>query len=195
MQQRLVQPRQLRPDQSGCEWLWQFPGSGLKLNSSFQPASRSLLRSRSLQWPSAPVLAACRQVQRGQTRSGRIRLGKGGLIATFCYDIGEVEEASHLDIFQKTIVPAIAGGKGICSVRLLVADRVASGYVNAEQRARGAANLVPPIVLMVEGWADEDNFAKLLKNNLAPQTLAQHGLTGSSTLGIYAHQLTILRTP
>jgi hypothetical protein len=27
----------------------------------------------------------------------------------------------------------------------------------------GAANLVPPIVLMVEGWADEDNFAKLLK--------------------------------
>jgi hypothetical protein len=33
--------------------------------------------------------------------------------------------------------------------------------VNAEQRARGAANLVPPIVLMVEGWADEDNFAKL----------------------------------
>jgi hypothetical protein len=48
---------------------------------------------------------------------------------------------------------------------------------------------------MVEGWADEDNFAKLLKNNLAPQTLAQHGLTGSSTLGIYAHQLTILRIP
>jgi len=59
----------------------------------------------------------------------------------------------------------------------------------------GAGNLVPPIVLMVEGWADEDNFAKLLKNNLAPQTLAQHGLTGSSTLGIYAHQLTILRIP
>jgi hypothetical protein len=126
---------------------------------------------------------------------GESGLGQGGLIATLRYDIGEAEEASHLDIFQRTIVPSIANSNGICSVRLLVADRVASGYVNAEQRARGAANLVPPIVLMVEGWADEDNFAKLLKNNLAPQTLAQHGLTGSSTLGIYAHQLTILRIP
>ncbi len=126
---------------------------------------------------------------------GESGVGQGGLIATLRYDIGEVEEASHLDIFQKTIVPAITGSKGICSVRLLVADRVASGYVNAEQRARGAANLGPPSVLMVEGWADEDNFAKLLKNNLAPQTLAQHGLTGSTTLGIYAHQLTILRIP
>ena len=126
---------------------------------------------------------------------GESGLGRGGLMATLRYDIGEVEEASHLDIFQRTIVPAIAGSKGICAVRLLVADRVASGYVNAEQRARGAANLVPPIVLMVEGWADEDSFAELLKSNLAPQTLAQHGLTGSSTLGIYAHQLTVSSIP
>ena len=107
-------------------------------------------------------------------------------------DIDEATEVFHLDIFQKIIVPLLAGSKGICSVSLFVADRVASGYVNAEQRARGAVNLVPPTVLMVEGWVDETIFASLIERNLTPQTLAQHGVTGGSTLGIYAHQLSIL---
>lgn len=71
-------------------------------------------------------------------------IGQGGIIATLRYDIDEALEASHLDIFQKIIVPLITSREGICSVSLLVADRVASGYVNAEQCARGAANLVPP---------------------------------------------------
>lgn len=126
---------------------------------------------------------------------GESSIGQGGLIATLRYDIGEVEESAHLDIFQRNILPAITGSEGTCSASLLACDRVASGYVNAEQRVRGAANLVPPIVLIVEGWSDEANFADLLKSNLAPQTLAKHGLTGTSTLGIYAHQLTILHMP
>ena len=123
---------------------------------------------------------------------GESGLGQGGLMATLRYDIGEVDEALHLDIFKQTIIPRLAFSAGISSVSLLVADRVASGYVNAEQRARGAANLVPPIVLMVEGWADEDHFTKLLESNLAPEALAQIGLNGGAILGTYSHQLTVL---
>ena len=123
---------------------------------------------------------------------GESGLGQGGLMATLRYDIGETDEASHLDIFKQTIIPRLALSAGISSVSLLVADRVASGYVNAEQRARGAANLVPPIVLMVEGWADEDHFTKLLESNLAPEALAQIGLNGGAILGTYSHQLTVL---
>jgi hypothetical protein len=73
-----------------------------------------------------------------------------------------------------------------------LADRAASGYVNAEQRARGVANAVPPIVLLVEGWADEVSFSNLINSVLAPQELARHGLSGSAELGVYAHQLTLL---
>ena len=123
---------------------------------------------------------------------GESGLGQGGLMATLRYDIGEADEALHLDIFKQTIIPRLAFSAGISSVSLLVADRVASGYVNAEQRARGAANLVPPIVLMVEGWADEDHFTKLLESNLAPEALAQIGLNGGAILGTYSHQLTVL---
>ena len=123
---------------------------------------------------------------------GESGTGQGGLMATLRYDVGEADEAFHLDIFKQTIIPRIALSAGISSVSLLVADRVASGYVNAEQRARGAANLVPPIVLTVEGWADEDDFAKLLESNLAPAALAQIGLSGGAILGTYVHQLTVL---
>ena len=124
--------------------------------------------------------------------AGESGTGQGGLMATLRYDIGEADEAAHLDVFKQIIIPRLALSAGISSVSLLVADRVASGYVNAEQRARGAANLVPPIVLMVEGWADEDHFTKLLESNLAPEALAQIGLNGGAILGTYSHQLTVL---
>lgn len=119
-------------------------------------------------------------------------IGQAGLLATLRYDIDEAQEAAHLDIFQQAIVPRLAASEGVCAVSLLVADRVISGYVNAEQRARGAANTVPPIVLLVEGWADEVFFANLLRSVLTPSALKQHGLSGIATLGIYAHQLTVL---
>lgn len=119
-------------------------------------------------------------------------IGQAGLIATLRYDVEETQEAAHLEKFQQAIVPALAQSAGICAVSLLVADRAASGYVNAEQRARGVANAVPPIVLLVEGWADEVSFSNLINSVLAPQELARHGLSGSAELGVYAHQLTLL---
>ena len=131
----------------------------------------------------------CRVVaSRHAAQSG---IAQGGLVATLRYDIDEASEPAHLDIFRQQIMPSLAGCAGIAAVSLLVADRAASGYVNAEQRARGAANLVPPIILLVEGWADESAFVAQVNAVLAPEVLQRHALTGTANLGIYAHQLTI----
>ncbi len=117
---------------------------------------------------------------------------QGGLVATLRYDIDEAQEATDLAIFQDAVMPALAASPGIAAIRLLAADRAASGYVNAEQRARGAANAVPPVLLVVESWADEAAFGALLEARLSPDALARHGLGGVAVLGLYAHQLTVL---
>lgn len=120
-------------------------------------------------------------------------VAQGGLIATLRYDIDPAQEAAHLAVVQQAILPALASSAGICSVSLLVADRAASGYVNAEQRARGAANAVPPIVVLVEGWAEPQAFAAQVRAILGPEALARQGLDGTAQLGVYAHQLTLLK--
>jgi hypothetical protein len=132
----------------------------------------------------------CRvMVKHTSSQSG---VAQGGLIATLRYDIDPAQEASHLEVLEHVIVPALLGGAGICSVSVLVADRQASGYVNAEQRARGAANLVPPVVVLVEAWSDQQTFSAQVQAILAPEALARQGLDGVAQLGLYAHQLTLL---
>ncbi|MBL8586904.1 MAG: hypothetical protein JNK46_00100 [Methylobacteriaceae bacterium] len=119
-------------------------------------------------------------------------IGQGGLVATLRYDVAEAGEAADLARFRSAILPDLAASRGLAAIRLLVADRAASGYVNAEQRARGAANAVPPVVLVIEGWAEECAFMAFLKARLSAGALAKHGLTGPSSLGFYLHQLTVL---
>mgnify|MGYP006288547013 CR=1 FL=1 len=133
----------------------------------------------------------CRVVSKQSSSESGI--GQGGLIATLRYDVDQSLEPAHLKIFQESIVPKLVSSPGICSVSLLVADRVASGYVNAEQRARGASNSAPPIVLLVEAWGDEESFNQTIQPILNPNQLAQYALSGTSNLGLYAHQLTLLK--
>ena len=120
-------------------------------------------------------------------------LSQGGLVATLRYDIDETLEKQHLHRLEKEVLPALAQCQGICSMSLLLADRVASGYVNAEQRARNAANGVPPIALIVESWADPTTFDDVLQTHLSPSALQVKGLIGDSQLGVYVHQLTVNR--
>lgn len=119
-------------------------------------------------------------------------IGQAGLVATLRYDVPEAGEAADLARFREAVLPALAASPGLAAIRLLVADRSASGYVNAEQRARGAANAVPPVVLVIEGWAGEAEFMALLQQQLSSAALARHGLAGPSSLGFYLHQLTVL---
>lgn len=135
--------------------------------------------------------ALCRVVaSRTGAQSG---IAQGGLVATLRYDVDAGSEVADLTILEHQIMPRLAAEAGVAALSLLAADRVASGYVNAEQRARGAANLVPPIVLVVEGWADEASFVQAVELQLGSEARKKAGLSGIGQLGFYRHQLTINR--
>lgn len=117
--------------------------------------------------------------------------GDGGLMATLRYSVEGTDEAAHLAAMTGDVLPALAEAEGIAGVHLLVADMEASGYVNAEQKARGARNDVPRFVLLVEGWGDEAAFAETMKSGNMETRLAGAGVAASGKLGIYRHQVTI----
>jgi hypothetical protein len=48
-------------------------------------------------------------------------------------------------------------------------------------------------VVLVEGWSEPQAFAAQVGAILGPEALARQGLDGAAQLGIYAHQLTLLK--
>jgi hypothetical protein len=66
----------------------------------------------------------------------------------------------------------------------------ASGFVNAEQRARGAANEVPSPIVVLEGWADEAPFIASVTAMVARATAADRLAEARLCLGFYRHQIT-----
>lgn len=123
----------------------------------------------------------------------QIGSGQGGVLATLRYDVERGREETHLAEMASRVLPALAAEPGVSSVRLLVADPGASGYVNAEQRARGAANLIPPFVLLAECWSQSEPFMALLRARFDDAACGALSMTGERSLGFYRHQLTIAR--
>lgn len=115
----------------------------------------------------------------------------GGLVATARYAVAPEDAGQHLRHVTGSSLPGLAEAPGIAGVHLLIADLGASGVVNAEQRARGAANEVPSHTLIVEGWADEPAFIETVRETIG------RGLGGieadSLRLGFYRHQITTWR--
>lgn len=106
----------------------------------------------------------------------------GGLVATLRYDLPLEAEAAHAAALRAGPLPKLAALPGIAAIHLIAADREASGYVNAEQKARGAANETPSHALIVEGWADEAALR---------DALASLDIPGPAVLGFYRHQITV----
>lgn len=119
---------------------------------------------------------------------------QGGLVATARYDIAARSEARHARAVATDLIPGLIATPGVAAVHLLLADRAASGYVNAEQRTRGAANIVPAAALIIEGWGDEAPFAATVREQLALGRMLSLGVNNSTQLGFYRHQATIERT-
>ena len=83
--------------------------------------------------------------------------GQGGLIATFRYDLPPAAVTAHRARLHDT-AHELARQRGIAGAHFLVADTAASAVETAERRARPDRNLVPPWILLVEGWGDEAPF-------------------------------------
>jgi hypothetical protein len=118
---------------------------------------------------------------------------QGGIIATLRYDVAEGRDAAHLAAMRESVLPDLIRAPGVAACQLLQADLAASGYVNAEQRARGAANQIPPYCLIVEGWAEETAFMAMVRSRLDNAACAALGMAGQRALGFYRLQLTTVR--
>lgn len=119
---------------------------------------------------------------------------EGGLVATLRYDVAPGAETAHRTAVAGQLLPRLVAAAGVAGACLLIADRAASGEVNAEQRARGAPNQVPPFVLLVEGWGDSAPFADTIRHILTTEQIQTLGISGPGNLGIYQHQVTCMKT-
>jgi hypothetical protein len=123
----------------------------------------------------------------------RTGTAQGGLVATLRHAVAAGQEPHYRARMVDGIIPALAAMPGGASVLLLEADLAASGYVNAEQQERGAANQVPPFVLVCEGWAEPADFIATVRSALTEQVRADAGLVPGSALDVYRHQLTTVK--
>lgn len=110
-----------------------------------------------------------------------VGMADGGVVAALRLDLGEETGAATWParLLDLMALP------GIAAASLLIADRAASGYVNAEQRQRGGTNEIPTHAVVVEGWGDEAPFLRTMKDALG----------GEGALGFYRHQITVERPP
>jgi hypothetical protein len=115
---------------------------------------------------------------------------QGGLLATLRYDVPASDAPEHLELMNRQFLPAIATLSGVAGVHLLVADAAGSSAPNAEERARGVANVVPRWVILLEGWGDERPFTALAHAQLDAQKMQAIGAVGAMDLDCYRHQIT-----
>lgn len=122
----------------------------------------------------------------------RAGAAQGGVVATLRYEVRDGAEEAHAAALATTIVADVAARPGIAAVHWLVADRAASGYVNAEQRVRGAPNAVPPYVLICEGWGPAEQVTEALRSVLPVGRAVELGMH-DATLDLYRHEVTVSR--
>jgi hypothetical protein len=121
---------------------------------------------------------------------GTFGRAQGGLLATLRYDVPAANAQEHIDLLNRQVLPAIAALRGVAGVHLLVADAPVSGEPNAEELARGVANVVPRWVILLEGWGDELPFMALARERLGAQAMQAIGAVGALDLDLYRHQIT-----
>jgi hypothetical protein len=142
-------------------------------------------------WTIATV-AHFRAVARSLCRvAGTAGAADGGLVATVRYSVPAEAAQAHEERMAGTFLPELTALPGIAAVHLLAADLEASGFVNAEQRARGTANEVPSHALVVEGWADEADFIDAVKGAIARIFADKVSEETTPSVGFYRQQITV----
>jgi hypothetical protein len=113
----------------------------------------------------------------------------GGLAATLRYDVEPGREDAHIAAIAP-LLEKLAASPGIASLCALIADDAGTREVNAEEQARGVANMRPRVAIVIEGCAEMPQFAKTVREILTPEALGQRGAVGAAPTGIYRHQVT-----
>jgi hypothetical protein len=116
---------------------------------------------------------------------------EGGLVLTARYEVAAGREDEHRAALVGRVLPELAAAPGVAGAHLLVADVAASRVDSAERRARGAANLVPPWIILVEGWGDAAPLAATGRQLLSAAALGALGASGPALTGLYRLQVTL----
>jgi hypothetical protein len=113
--------------------------------------------------------------------------GEGGLIATLRYDVQTTNARAHERRVAVALVE-LAKAPGVAGAHLLVADEAASAIETAEKKVRAEKNLIPPWIVMIEGWGDVKPFAAFCREQARGPLFAD--ALAAPALGIYHLQNT-----
>ena len=110
-------------------------------------------------------------------------------MGTFRYSVRDAREDERQRYVTSEMLPQIARTDGVAGCHLLRADQAASAVKTEEKSVRTEDNLIPPWIVLVEGWGDVEAFKELcdtlLSNNAFTQAMLQR-----AALGLYRLQAT-----
>lgn len=115
----------------------------------------------------------------------------GGLLGTFRYAVREGHEDEHRHYVCSEMLPQLAQSAGVAGCHLLCADEVASAVKTVEKNVRREDDLIPPWIVLLEGWADEDAFGELCRAQLKGSRFTE-AMSQPPMLALYRLQATIV---
>jgi hypothetical protein len=92
----------------------------------------------------------------------------------------------------ETELPRLAQRPGIAGCHLLIADTAASAVRTAEKNVRPEDNVVPPWILLIEGWGDQSAFESLCQS-LCPGDMFA-AAAAPVALAVYQLQISLAST-
>jgi hypothetical protein len=120
--------------------------------------------------------------------------GDGGLIGTFRYAVRDESQVAHRSYAVSRLLPELAQSPGVAGCHLLCANHAASAVKTTEKNVRREDNLIPPWIVLLEGWGDEEAFSELCQSQLRNSDFTE-AMSTSPMLTVYRIQATITAAP
>lgn len=114
----------------------------------------------------------------------------GGLLGTFRYGVHDDQRAAHRNRLSTELLPEWAQRAGVAGCHLLCADEAASAVKTVEKSVRREDNLIPPWIVLLEGWGDEQAFAEFCRSQLE-SSMFTHAMSSLPTLSMYRLQAAV----
>ena len=120
--------------------------------------------------------------------------GQGGVMATWCLEVREGQEARLRHYLIDEALPAIFDAPGVLGAHFGTADRSGSDLMTEERKMRGMTTAIPGWIVLVEGIASAAVTAAGVQP-FAPEVLASHGGVPQVTCAVYRLETSRARTP
>jgi hypothetical protein len=115
---------------------------------------------------------------------------EGGLVGTFRYSVRDGHDDDHQRYLTSELLPQLARSAGVAGCHLLRADQAASAVKTVEKNVRSEDNLIPPWIVLIEGWGDSEPFTDLCQAQLAKNEFTK-AMLQHATLALYRLQATV----